>query len=201
MKRRVLFSLISIIGVIGLTVINIAAAGKSYHTQKNRKTVQVEALNPVPIYADNSQGSPISIQDASVREISGDEFTKIVGEPSRHYRYSTFPEVNLLNTSGRTIRSFAIAIKNEAEKKGYMFLKGKLSLLPGATYKVNPFQWIKAERSSMLKEGKYVSVMQKPSVESSKYWMIGSPSDLKVVVGMVEFDDGSRWMIPPKANE
>ena len=170
--------------------------------EKNRIVRQIRASNAVQIFVDNAQGSLLHIQDASVKEISEDDFTTLVGEPPRYSIQSTFPEVTLLNRDSRTIKSFAIIVQSAVEnpKSGYVLLKRNLSITPNSTYKVNSSEWPQAERISIQKGGKFATRLRQPGLESARSWIRGAASDLRITVGLVEFEDGSRWKIPPSSN-
>src|ERR1043165_2742023 len=72
--------------------------------QQEAKAVQTDSLPDVPLIADSSQSAPLSVQSASAKEVSRSEYAKITGERSQHLRHSTFPEVTLLNTAGKTVK-------------------------------------------------------------------------------------------------
>ena len=155
MKRALLVSLVIVATLAGLAALDVRAITHPNQLQKTRIINQIRSSSAAPIYADNSQGSPLYIQEASVKEISGEDFTRLVGEPPKHFRQSTFPEVILLNGSARTIISFAISVQSAADKpnSGYILLKKNLSIPPNSTYKLLPGDWPKAERVSVQEEG------------------------------------------------
>jgi hypothetical protein len=193
-------TVISILLLLGIVSPGLAQIQASQ--AKTRIVKQIEAARGVQIYADNSQGSPLFIQEASVKEISGDDFRVLVGEAPRHFKQSTYPEVVLLNSSAGTIRSFAIVVQSAADKprSGYVLLKKNLSIPPNSTFKVTSNMWPKAERVSRQEGTRFVSGMRQPGLDSSKSWILGSASELRVTVGLVEFEDGTRWMISPNSN-
>lgn len=198
MKKSFLIFLVAVSSLFVSLTLNAQTHESSSERQKRRMIKKVEALAAVQIYSDNSQGSPLHIQEASVKEISGDDFTMLTGDMPKHFRHTTFPEVTLFNGTGKPIRSFGIAVQSAADKpkSGYILLKNNLSIPSNSTYKVSSIEWPKAERVSILKEGKFVSGMRQPGLDSAKSWIPGAASDLKVTVGFVEFEDGTSWMIP-----
>jgi hypothetical protein len=158
---------------------------------------QIKASTAVHIYADNSQGSSLYVQEAGVKEISGDEFRALVGEAPRHFRQTTFPEVIMLNGYSKTITGFALIVQSAADKpqSGYILLKKRLSIRPDSTYKVTSSEWLPAETVSVQEGEKFVTRLRQPGLDSVKSWLNGAASDLRVTVGLVEFEDGTRWKI------
>jgi hypothetical protein len=177
--------------------VNAQTVANSNERQKRKIIKKIKASQSLQIYSDNSQGSPLYIQEASVKEISGDDFTKLAGETSKNLKQATFPDVTLVNSSGKTIRSFAIAVKSSVDKpkSGYILLKNKLSISPNSTFSVALSEWPKAERGSIQKGDRFIYGLRRPGLDSAKSWIPGAASDLSVTVGFVEFEDGTRWMI------
>jgi hypothetical protein len=197
MKRTYLISLVVLASLSVPLTLNAQSSPSPTERQKSKIIKKIQALNPVQVYSDNSQGAVLFIQDARVKEISGDDFTILAGETAKHFRLSSFPEVTLVNTSGKTIKSFGIAVQSAADKpkSGYILLKSNLSIHSNSTYKVNSTEWPKAEMVSAQKGGKFVSGLRQPGMDSPKSWIPGAAPDLKVTIGFVEFEDGTRWMI------
>jgi hypothetical protein len=198
MKKTFLIFLVAVASLSTSLTLRAQAIGGSNERQKRKIMKKVKASNAVQVYSDNSLGSPLYIQEATVKEISGDDFTILAGEAPKHFRQTTFPEVTLFNGSGKTIKSFGIAVQSAADKpkSGHILLKNNLSIPSNTTYKVTSIEWPKAERVSIQKEGNFVNGMRQPRLDSAKSWLPGAASDLKVTVGYVEFEDGTRWMIP-----
>ena len=196
MRRALLVALLAA-SLAGLAVLEVSAITHPNQLQKTKIINQIKSSGAVSINADNSRQSPLYIQEASVKEISGEDFTKLVGEPPKHFKHSTFPDVTLLNSSGKTVRAFAISVQSGVAdpNSGYIVVKKGLSISPNSTYKLLSGEWPKAERVSVQKGDKFVTSLQKPGLDSAKAWVPGAASDLKVMVGMVEFEDGSRWML------
>lgn len=165
--------------------------------QKSRIVKLIKASVPVHIYADNAQGSSLYVQEASVKEISGDEFRALVGEGPRHFRQTTFPEVTMVNAYSKTITGFALIVQSAVDKpqSGYILLKKKLSIRPDSTYSVTSSEWLPAEKVSVQEGEKFVTRLRQPGLDSAKSWLNGAASDLRVTVGLVEFEDGTRWKI------
>jgi hypothetical protein len=201
MKRAFLVSFI-VAALTGSVTLNAQTVASSNERQKRKILKKLKASEAVQIYADNSQGSSLYIQEASVKEIAGDDFAILAGEPPRHFRQATFPEVTLFNSSAKTIKSFAIVVKSAADRpqSGHVLLKNSLSIPPNSAYAVASSEWIKAERVSIQEGNKFENRLRQPGLDSAKAWIPGAASDLKVTVGLVEFEDGTRWMISRDSN-
>jgi hypothetical protein len=111
---------------------------------------------------------------------------------------STYPDVTLVNTSQKTITSFMIVVKSKADTptSGHIVMTKDLSIDPGAAYTLASSKWMKAEKVFVEKDGKFISSLRQPKLDSSKSWLPGAASDLTVVIGMVVFEDGSQWKVP-----
>lgn len=198
MKRTFLVSLMVLIFFTGLVFLHAKAGGSSNEPQRRKLIEQVNAAESIQINIDNSQGSPFIIQGASVKEVSGEDFSLLTGEPAKHFQQSTFPEVILWNSSQKTITSFAVAIQSAVDKPNswHGVLKSNLSIPSNTSYIVKPKEWLKAEKVLVEKDGEFVSRLQQPLLDSVKAWLPGAAADLKVTVGMVEFEDGTKWIVP-----
>jgi len=197
MKRTSLILLLATVSLSGSVILQAQTIASSSGRQKSRILKRLKASEGVQIYADNSKGSPLYVQEATVKEILGDDFTILTGEAHKHFKQATFPDVTLSNGSAKTIKSFAIAVKSAADKprSWYGLLKNNVSIPPSSTYKLTSGEWPMAERVSVEQARRFVSVLRKPGLDSAKAWIPGSASDLKVTIGWVEFDDGTTWMV------
>lgn len=197
MSKAFLVLLVAVTWMSQLGSVNAQTVANSNERQKRKIIKKIKASQSLQIYSDNSHGSPLYIQEASVKEISGDDFTILAGEASKNIKQATFPDVTLVNSSGKTIRSFAIAVKSSVDKpkSGYILLKNNLSISPNSTFSVASSEWPKAERGSIQKGDRFIYGLQRPELDSAKSWIPGAASDLRVTVGFLEFEDGTRWMI------
>lgn len=197
MKRAFLILAIATASLSGSVILGAQTIASPNERQKARILKRIKASDAVQIYADNSKGSPLFVQEATVKEILGDDFTMLSGETPKHFKQATFPEITLSNGSEKTIKSFAVAFKSAADNPGswYGVLKNNVSIPPRSSYKLASVEWAKAERISVEQAGKFVSVLRKPGLDSAKSWIPGAASDLKVTVGFVEFNDGTTWRV------
>ena len=194
MKRSILFSAIAMVSLGALVSVNVQSRIGSDKQEIKERIAEIDELTATQINIDNLKGSPLVIQDARVKEISGDDFKALTGEASANSRQSTFPEVLLYNGSSKTIKSFAVVV-DSGTGKGNGLLKN-ISIPPYSTHKVLSSEWPRAERVTVENEGKFVNVLRQPRLDSSKSWIPVSASSLKVTVGFVEFEDGTEWTVP-----
>ena len=198
MRRIYLISMIAVLSLSGLITVEAQTDEGLTQRQKRKMVKNIEALNEAPVNSDNSQGGSLIIQEASVKEITGADFTILSGEPSRHSRHSTFPNVTLVNSSGKTIKSFGIAVQSAVDerKTAHGLIKYNLSIPPNDIYKVASKEWPRAERLTVEKKGRFVNVLRQPGLDSPKSWIPGAASDLKVTVLYIDYEDGTKWRIP-----
>lgn len=142
MKRALPICIVVVSALSGLVAQN-ARAVASTNQQQKRIVKQIWSSSAVEIYADNSQGSPLLVQGATVREISGNDFSLLVGEPPKHFKQATFPEVTLFNGYSKTITAFALVVQSAVDKpkSGYILLKKNLSIPPNSFHKVTYSEW------------------------------------------------------------
>src|SRR5215208_3012833 len=99
MRRALLVALLAAASLTGSAALDVRAITHPDQLQKTRIINHVKSSGAAPITADNSRQSPLYIQEASVKEISEEDFTNLVGEPPKHFKHSTFPDVTLVNSS------------------------------------------------------------------------------------------------------
>lgn len=148
----------------------------------------------VLIAGDNAEGGPLLIQEAKVIQISEQEFKSLTGEDkNRPITAVTFPEVNLLNTSTKAIKSFALVVHNAIDNGLHVVIMRRVSIKPGEQYKVASREWRPAERRTVREGDRSVTRLEKLGLRSPKSWISASAADLRVIVGLIDFDDGTRW--------
>ena len=202
MRRAVLISIVVLFSAGWLSNLNAQNNAGLDDRQKQRIVKKLRAASPIPIHSQDLDGSPLHIQEATVREISGDDLSKLAGEAAKHPTQATYPEVTLLNTSEKTIKAFAVMVQSSADRPDswYGVLKRGLSITPNAALKVTSPEWLQAERVHVHEDGKFVNRLRQLGLDSPKSWLPGAASNLRVIVGMVEFDDGTKWTAPPGSN-
>lgn len=92
------------LSLLGAFAAQSIAANRS--SQLNRKAAIIEKIGrlpEVPINFDNSIGSPLVIETALVKVISGADYTYLTGDSTKVNWHSTFPTVTVTNSSNRKV--------------------------------------------------------------------------------------------------
>ena len=107
------------------------------------------------------------------------------------------PEVRLLNSSGKTITQFVLAVRNPSSRTTRGIVHSKLSIAPGETLTVPRELFVRREWTSTVEPSGEVKVKRGQSeVSSDRYWIsFAERSRLFVTVGEVEFQDGTNWKV------
>jgi hypothetical protein len=193
--------------IFGLLVfaLSLASVGNSKAKQgpgtrgshKDQMIAEVQSLPNQQVSGVNAEGAPLAIQAASVREIQQATFLGLTGQPTVHSSMSTYPDIALVNTSGKTIASFMIIFKSKVEGGNHYALTKAVSIASGGGYTFASKRWLLEEKFTVKKDdGTFKSVMRKPGPDSAKFWIPGAASDLHVMVYSVVFEDGSQWRVP-----
>jgi len=190
---------VSLLVVVALTVAVKTNSQQRQVLNANSKDAllkQVEASIEQPLRVAGNDNCPLRIVQATVKEISGADFTRLTGKTTDLVTVSTNPEVKLLNTSGKTITGFVIAIRDPQSQTTTTLVNLKASIASGETYIVKREQFVKPEKATVASDGQVRETLIQPKMDSEKYWLqFASRSDIFVTVGAVMLNDGSRWMI------
>lgn len=164
--------------------------------EKGELLKQVENSAEIPFNVIEDEDSPFKITEAKVKEISGSEFTKLTGKTTDLATVMSFPEVKLINTSGKTITSFWLAVRNTETKSVRGFIQYKISVSPGQNYTVSrdnfasPRQVTVSDSEGVRKEWSH------QKWDSEKLWLdFAKNPNVFVAIGHVTFDDGSEWLV------
>jgi hypothetical protein len=166
--------------------------------QKDRDVLleQVEDLPELPIKVVENSDSPLKISQATVKEILGADYTKLTGRTTRFVSVASFPHAILINTSGKTITGFIFGIRDPKTKTLQTLNQRKISLPAGATYTIKREHFLAPEKIMKADNNGVRPQLSLPKADSEKYWIdFAERSDLFVTVGMVFYEDGSRWTI------
>jgi hypothetical protein len=201
--HRVILTFALLSSVLGVSAHAVAKQHAGAETAGQQKSAQqkkalIDRIRSLPsndVPSIDPVGLPLHIVSASSREIPKLVFREITGEASHQRTMSTYPEITLVNTSQKTITGFTILMKNNLDSMGHAIVMKRVSIAPGATYLLPSAKWPKPEKVTTERDGKFVSVVKIPGLDSPKAWLPGSASDSKVVVGMVTFSDGTTWTV------
>jgi hypothetical protein len=174
---------------------NVSGQAQTASPKKAQLIADVQSLPPQPVTWVTPDGAPIAIKFASAREIPQATYLQFTGGPTAYPSMSTYPDVELINTSGKTITSFVLIMKSRADK--HLALTKSLSIAPSGAYTFESKRWLLEDKVTVQKDdGTFKVVMRKPGPDSAKFWLPGAASDLHLSVARVFFDDGSQWKWP-----
>ncbi|HYP26447.1 MAG TPA: hypothetical protein VE262_07010 [Blastocatellia bacterium] len=175
----------------------------SQHLQALNQKANNDALERIEKSADHSlrvvgnDDSPFRIVGVKVKEVSGSRFTKLTGSKTDLERVSSVPEVELVNTSDKTITGFVLAIRAPHSRITRTLAQRKVSIAPGETYVVKREHFVNPEKVTVADgNGEVRQTFIQPKMDSERYWLhFAGRSDIFITVGSVSFDGGSGWRI------
>jgi hypothetical protein len=187
---------------VGLSVVcaptlNAEQGREATSYQKAQMVAEVQSMPGKQVDMVNAEGDPLPIRAALAREIPRTTYAGITGEATRYSLMSTYPDVELTNTSGKTVTSFMIVLHSQVEGGNHYVLTKNLSIASGGVFTFTSKGWLLPEKLTVQKDdGTFKSVMRKPGPDKAKFWVPGGASDLHVMVFSVVFEDGSQWRVP-----
>jgi hypothetical protein len=199
--RKIFFALCFASLLLAITLsLSVRTNSQQLHSlnQPDKPTLlsQVESAAEVPFNVVENDDSPFKITEAKVKEISGPEFTKLTGKTTDLVTVSSVPEVKLINTSGKTITSFFMVIRNAKARSVCGFIQSKVSIAPGQSYTVERERFANPEKVTMADNNGVRQIWVQPKFDSERYWLDFEKSpDVFVTVAQVSFDDGTEWRV------
>jgi hypothetical protein len=160
----------------------------------------VEKVREYPdsfISFENYEEVPLLIQEAKAKEIGKDEYYQLTGLTTDSTRYTSFPNLMLMNNTNQRIIGVTLAIANRQTRQIDGVKLTKISIDPYGSFSIEAGDFIRPERIVRVTESGKVINRLKPDLDSEKMWLRGKASDLVVIVGMVEFENGNIWMMDP----
>lgn len=188
-----------------LLIVSLAIGGAiGKHSAQNNDSVQKEILETVKaspdlaIGVDNSESAPLVIESASVKEVTSGEYQQLTGTQSASGRYVTFPNVKLLNNTNQIVTAFVLVLEDKRSPEHDGLAITALKIEPFKDFAIEPIDWAKPKKKMVKKFIESGGVVQEdnrePGLDTEYMWLPGSVGDFSVLVGMVEFADGSKWM-------
>lgn len=201
-SRKIILFACCLVGLIAIVALNMSVKTNSQQlkvlNQKDKGDLlkQIENSAEKPMKVAGNEDCPFRIVQATVKEISGSEFTKLTGKTTDLTTVSSVPEIKLTNISDKAIEQFIIVVRNPATKSTRVIVQSKVSIAPGDAYTFKREHFVKPEKVTVAdKEGVRQELTQ-PKMNSDKYWLdFVNNSDMYTTVGKVVFEDGSNWMI------
>jgi len=158
----------------------------------------IESSRELPLKVAGNESCPFRIVQATVKEISGPDFSRLTGRTTDQATVATVPEVTLVNTSQETITGFVLVVRDPQSRSSRGFVQQKVSIGPGANYVVKRDHFVAPEKQTIAKANDPVrQVLSQPTLESEKYWLQfpTPPFQLFVTIGQVTFSNGATWMV------
>lgn len=177
-------------------LLSIVFTGLVVKMQRGNSFVESSQESPVKV-AGNSD-CPFKILRATVKKVSGSEYSRLTGRTTNQAIVATVPEVKLINTSSQTITSFVLVVRDPQFRASRGFVQQKVSIEPGETYLVKREHFISVEEETVAEANQPTrQVPVQLNVASDKYWLRfeGPLNDVFVTVGRVTFSDGASWLI------
>lgn len=200
-RKAILFAccLIGLVGIVGV-VLSVRTSSQqlqvSNQKEKNELVEKIEKSADQQVRVLENNDSPLRIVETKVKEITGSEFTRLTGKTTDLVTVSSVPEVKVVNNSGKTVTGFMLAIRDPKSKNLRTFSPYKVSIEPGETYTVRQDQIVISEKVTVADDKGVRQELMRPKMDSEKFWItFAGRSEFFVTVGMVFFEDKSKWMI------
>lgn len=201
-KRKTILFVCCLIGLLGITGVFLSLRTNSQQLQVSNEKEKNEMVERIEKSADQqvrvleNNDSPVRITETKVKEITGSEFTRLTGKTTDLATVSSVPEVKVINNSGKTVTGFILAIRDPKSRTLRTFSPYKVSMAPGETYTVRQDQFVISGKTTVADDQGVRQELIKPKMDSEKFWItFAERSDFFVTVGMVFFEDQSKWMI------
>lgn len=192
-----------------LSIVAIVALSGSLKTHSQEPSVPskltkdsllkfVENSPELPLKVAGNENCPFRIIQATVKEISGSDFSRLTGRTTDQVTVASVPEVRLVNTSEQTITEFILLVRDPQSRASRGFVQQKISIGPGETYLVKREHFVAPEKQTIARANEPVRhILSQPNLESEKYWLqfATPPSEMFVTVGQLTFSNGTTWMI------
>jgi hypothetical protein len=188
--------------ILSVTVGRKTVAGQhpenDTNLEKNALLERVTNSPDSPLLADNSEGPPLFILSANVKEVTGEKYQRLTGINADSPGYTTFPNVKLINNTTQNVKEFTLCMLHKYSNRKICIRRTSIEIEPSKDFSVESLTW-GASRKAMMrkfteKEGSFQQDRSKPQLDSEAMWLPGSAADYTLVVGSVEFADGSRWV-------
>lgn len=202
MKKHTQVGLIAV--VVSMLVFGAVVAqrllgekGVAIANSKGQDILQrIEDAQEQSIQLDGNGNAPLFVQEATVKEISAEDFSKLTGKIAAASRIFSLPQARLLNTSGKAIKEFSVMVRNEKTQLCTIFTFRDRDLKPGEYFQVRREDLIKPETSVSSKaDGKTVAKTVKPGWESDRMWINTDLREVYLAIAHAKYDDGTEWII------
>ncbi len=163
---------------------------------KNSLVSKVENYPASQLRILENSNTPLRLLEAKSKEISAAEFTRLTGAATTLSSISSFPEATVQNTSDKTINMFMLIVRDPAARSMRSQVFKGLSIRPGESFSVTSERFITPEKVTYTDNKGVAVTAEKSPLESVNNWIqFAERSNFFVTVGMVVFEDGTRWTL------
>jgi hypothetical protein len=150
----------------------------------------------MPLAINNSLEAPVVIIEAFSKEISSADFRVLTGSSAKSEVSISFPEVKMLNTSGKVITSFSLVMQMKDSSGSFYWTRlSGLEIEPNDSFSVTSSQWV-GSMSVRTRDGKVEKVAR--DLTASEMWVPGYSSAASVFIVDMKFSDGTEWKVKGK---
>lgn len=140
------------------------------------------------------------ITESLSREISSLDFRNLTGLDAASTTHFSFPEVKVLNTSGKVITSFSVILQLRNPGRFYFVKPSELKLEPNDSFIIKSNYWVSSRKVNIRTQGdKAEKVDRVLDFDSPEMWIPGRISDASLIIGGVRFSDGTEWKVKGKS--
>jgi hypothetical protein len=189
-----------VIALVIVFISSLALGQSSTRASSKGKREIVEKVRGYPdsfISFENYEEVPLLIQEAKAKEIGKAEYYQLTGLTTDSTRYTSFPNLTLINNTNQRVIGVTLAIANRQTRQIDGVKLTKISVEPHGSFSVKAGDFIRPERTVRVTESGRAFNRLKPDLDSEKMWLRGRASDMVLIVGMVEYESGNIWMMDP----
>jgi len=156
----------------------------------------VENSPELPLRVAGNENCPFRITQATVKQISGPDFSKLTARTTDLPIVTSIPEVSVINTSSQTVTGFVLVVRNPEVRFSRGFVQQKVSIAPGESYLIKREHFVGPQHQTIARANEPTrQTFSKPGFDSEDFWLQFGSSELFVTIGKVNFQDGTSWMI------
>lgn len=158
---------------------------------------QIENSMEQPLRFVGNEECPLKIVQATVKEISGAEFTRLTRKTTDLVTVSSVPEVQIMNTSTKRITGFVLAVRHPESNWNRGTVQPKVSIAPGEVYTVRRSDFVSPAKLTVADDrGQTHQKIVQGAMDEEKYWVqFAQRAEIFVLVNLVVFEDGSEWSV------
>lgn len=188
-----------------LTAVVIGTQGSVKMSQKDQSMLE-KVKNSIDnsVEIDRGEVPTLTISEASAKEITESDYKELTGNKALSVQNTTFPKLILVNEASQKITGFGLLCKNKNTGRIYFLKIGKIIIAPSESYDVFSRDWlspnkqVKADSDGNIIKERLYSDKNPTDFDVPEMWMPGKAGDLIVKVGMIEYEDGTTWMMDGK---